>query len=1239
MQKALSLFLFFLFTLSSTAQERDERTLLWRISGNGLKQPSYLYGTMHVSARVAFNLTDSFFVALDRSQVVATELDPDTWLTEMLTSDLYRLAEGLERPSSSGDLYRELFRLDALDRESLLAACTRRPDLVDHLMFRNEEVDLDYAESTFLDMFLYQAARKLGKQTIGLERMDDVVSLSMMANMSEEDDEDPAEEERRRIAAERMRKDGRSIWQRMEEAYRQHDLAAIDTLFDLQSNSRYRHFFIDERNRNMVEAMVAVMATKTVFSGVGAMHLPGPNGMIELFRARGYTVSPVLSRSSSRSTARKQRIDDMYLPPTVRSWWSSDSLMTMDLPGVAHEVPESLEPWLGTLCTDQVNGTFVSISRIPTGAEVLGRDARSIMARIDSALFEAIPGRTITRKEVVDPSGFPAHVVTATSVRGERMNYRIVVAPSEVIVVRSVCRDDARVVKDTDRLMASFRLVKRNGNNGVPGPVELPGCSVRMPAGTSVRISRPTLALSFGAVPFRHVEARGTDASGSLHQLRSGAYNDMLYLESDTFELARFRDNLAEVLKTTALPFNAEAPCGLPALSASFVRAGGDTLHAQWLVRGTHYYELISTAPALAARQFFTSFTLRDLPSSAEGAEFSDPRVAYRVSADNVAASFGEAFQKVKRTGMYRPVKKDEPDPYGTERYNDVVIAREAPEAVRVELLVHHLYFSVKDMNTYWDLRVRDLMDRNGMAERHRRVFEHHGLQACDVMLADSTTRRAIMVRMVLKEGARHTLLTTVDTVLGPSMWQRMVFDTFLPADTVFRLPVLDSKAALYLGDLSSEEKKVKDRAKESLSVIIFRDADADVLIQHFEGTAWRKEELKERAAMLRECGAVKNERVLPFLERAYLAAGDTAQLQIAVLRALSGQRTREAADLFARLIYVETPLVKDENEMRNVFGPWFDTLAVAATLFPRVLDLARFPEYRMPVYNLLAACVAEGLVKPAVYENEVPILVTEATIELKRALSQNKRTTGTNDSYTSEGAMLPYVPRRNQNRVLERNVSKEPAPDNDLLVPGSPLVLSFARILLPFHANRPEVQGWFNKVLACSNDRLVIEAACLLQRAGRPVDRSVFAKYQSRDNTRYWTQVRLRHVGAAALLDSTASDTLALARAFLFANRYLEEGDSVRYLEHRAVDGKLGVTHMYFFALKAKDAKKDEWRMGYTAWVPKEGGALFDGRFFFNWDYSAQPLSVNRMRMDDRVKAVRFMGRKRYRSEDRRFD
>jgi uncharacterized protein YbaP (TraB family) len=39
-------------------------SLFWEITGKNLKKPAYLYGTMHVSNKVAFKLPDSFFVAL-----------------------------------------------------------------------------------------------------------------------------------------------------------------------------------------------------------------------------------------------------------------------------------------------------------------------------------------------------------------------------------------------------------------------------------------------------------------------------------------------------------------------------------------------------------------------------------------------------------------------------------------------------------------------------------------------------------------------------------------------------------------------------------------------------------------------------------------------------------------------------------------------------------------------------------------------------------------------------------------------------------------------------------------------------------------------------------------------------------------------------------------------------------------------------------------------------------------------
>lgn len=79
----------------------------------------------------------------------------------------------------------------------------------------------------------------------------------------------------------------------------------------------------------------------------------------------------------------------------------------------------------------------------------------------------------------------------------------------------------------------------------------------------------------------------------------------------------------------------------------------------------------------------------------------------------------------------------------------------------------------------------------------------------------------------------------------------------------------------------------------------------------------------------------------------------------------------------------------------------------------------------------------------------------------------------------------------------------------------------------------------------------------------------------------------------------------------------------------------------MQHVLLRAEEQGCQEGRVahGLHGLVPKQGSALLEGRFFFNWDYNAQPLSVNRMRMEDRVKTVRFMGRKRYRSEDRRYD
>src|SRR5688572_4889983 len=92
MKRSLFLFLLVIISLQSFAQpairQKKYTSLLWEITGNGARKPSYLIGTMHVSSKIAFNLPDSFYIAVRNAQVVALETNPETWQEDMYKYDM-----------------------------------------------------------------------------------------------------------------------------------------------------------------------------------------------------------------------------------------------------------------------------------------------------------------------------------------------------------------------------------------------------------------------------------------------------------------------------------------------------------------------------------------------------------------------------------------------------------------------------------------------------------------------------------------------------------------------------------------------------------------------------------------------------------------------------------------------------------------------------------------------------------------------------------------------------------------------------------------------------------------------------------------------------------------------------------------------------------------------------------------------------------------------------------------------
>src|SRR5689334_10378667 len=65
------------FIISNTAELADPNTLLWKISGNGLKKPSYLFGTMHILCADDARLSDNLKKAIKDCDEIYFEIDMD----------------------------------------------------------------------------------------------------------------------------------------------------------------------------------------------------------------------------------------------------------------------------------------------------------------------------------------------------------------------------------------------------------------------------------------------------------------------------------------------------------------------------------------------------------------------------------------------------------------------------------------------------------------------------------------------------------------------------------------------------------------------------------------------------------------------------------------------------------------------------------------------------------------------------------------------------------------------------------------------------------------------------------------------------------------------------------------------------------------------------------------------------------------------------------------------------------
>ncbi|HTE26643.1 TraB/GumN family protein [Flavitalea sp.] len=300
------LFAFLCLTcFSASAQQPTPKTLLWRISGQGLKKPSYLFGTMHLNDKRLFRFSDSVYAAIEKSEGLAIEVNPD----EMGVYYVNKMFDELENKKKLQDLLTEEefepYRKGLSKKFKKPASEITTDEIVQE---RNRWMN-DYMAKgempTFVDAYLYNIARRQGKWLGGIEDLSDQVGL--MEDMVDKSDLDYLLLDNKK----KINKTGKSVMETMIDTYTREDLDGINEISN-QGSADFKDQLLIRRNVKMARRIDSLVNIRTMFLAIGAAHLSGDSGVIDLLTRRGFKVEPVMS--NKKIDASKYTFKEVHLP-------------------------------------------------------------------------------------------------------------------------------------------------------------------------------------------------------------------------------------------------------------------------------------------------------------------------------------------------------------------------------------------------------------------------------------------------------------------------------------------------------------------------------------------------------------------------------------------------------------------------------------------------------------------------------------------------------------------------------------------------------------------------------------------------------------------------------------------------------------------------------------------------------------------------------------------------------------
>lgn len=285
----LLLFITCYFSCGNATQDNTklDNALLWKISGNGLKEPSYLFGTLHSTCKIT--LDNSILKALEETNMVYLEIDPEDPEIPAAMQSGRDMKNGKRISTMISKEDYEM--LDAFLKEnngkSLEYFDTFKPEFI-HFVLTSKILDCPDGTKSY-EQEITDITKAKNKEISGLESPYDQIGIY---------DTIPYE-----VQLEGLLKSARSNLstnkekaKKMMQLYADKNIEGLTDFIKKSDNktySRYSHIILDNRNIKWISKIEKASKEKPTFFAFGVTHLAGKKGVINLLKEKGYRVEPV----------------------------------------------------------------------------------------------------------------------------------------------------------------------------------------------------------------------------------------------------------------------------------------------------------------------------------------------------------------------------------------------------------------------------------------------------------------------------------------------------------------------------------------------------------------------------------------------------------------------------------------------------------------------------------------------------------------------------------------------------------------------------------------------------------------------------------------------------------------------------------------------------------------------------------------------------------------------------------